>query len=147
MNIKRRGARLFGAIALGVVPLALATPASAASHTATLTVGPVILPSVPVQVCLDSTCTPSTPLVNVTLKAEATTDTAVVLPTLTKSQCPSGQLGAALTITSTDAQATASVKVTATGLGTDGQQKTVVVGPKTVSVGAPGVVASACTTN
>ncbi|MFF3249083.1 hypothetical protein ACFYWY_36375 [Streptomyces sp. NPDC002870] len=146
MNTQRRGARMLGVIALGVLPLALATPASAAPHTATLTVGPVGLPAVPVQVCIDSTCTPSTPMLNVTLKAEATTADSVQPVVLTQLACPAGQLGAALTITS-DTAAGASIKVTATGTGTDGQQKTIVVGPETVTVDVPGVAVSACTTN
>lgn len=146
MNIQRRGARMFGALALGVLPLALATPASAAGHTATLTVGPVVLPAVPVEVCLDSTCTPSTPLLNVTLKAEATTDVDIEPVLLDETACPAGQVGAAIKVTS-DTAAGASIKVTATGTGVDGQPKTIVVGPKTVTVDVPGVVASACTTD
>jgi hypothetical protein len=145
MTAVRRGAKLFGAVALGVLPLAFASPAFADTHTATLSVGPVVLPGLPAQVCIDATCTPSTALLNVGLTAQATTDVTVAPVTLTATSCPVGQLGAAIKVTSATT-VSATVTATATGLGLDGQLHTVVVGPETVSVGPVGVTVSACAT-
>jgi hypothetical protein len=142
----KRGATVLGALVLGVLPLTLASPAFADSHTATLTVGPVVLPAAPVEVCLDTTCTSTESLLNVTLKAEATTTSSVQPVVLTRTDCPAGTLGAGINLSSSVA-ASATVKVTATGTGTDGTVKTVVVGPQTVTVDQPGLVASACTTD
>jgi len=143
MTTLRRGAMMLGALALGVLPLTLASPAFADSHTVGLTVGPVVLPGVPVQVCVDSTCAPSTPMLSATLSAQATVDTTVSPVSLTPALCPAGELGAAIRVSSATT-ASATVEATVTGTGLDGKQVSVTVGPKTVSVGPAGVLVSAC---
>ena len=145
MTILRRGAMTLGALALGVLPLTLASPAFADTHTATLTVGPVVVPGIPVQVCIDSTCAPSVPTLSTTLTAEATVDATVAPVNLTPALCPAGEVGAAIEVSSATT-VSVTIKVTATGPGLDGQQHTTVVGPETVSVGPAGVVLSACAT-
>ncbi|MGP3969653.1 hypothetical protein [Streptomyces sp. 6N223] len=144
MRIQRRGATILGALALGVLPLTFASQAQAAEpHTVSLTVGPVVLPGVPIEVCIDTTCTPTSPLLDVTATAEVTTEATTGL-TLTPASCPDGSLGVAIRASSGTA-ADATVELTVTGTALDGERKELTVGPENIGVDAPGVVISVCT--
>jgi hypothetical protein len=146
MRKQRNGLLTVGALAIGVLPLALASPAVADPHTATLTVGPVILPSVPVELCVDGDCTPESPMANATLTVEATTDGDVQPVVAEVSACPDGELGLAIRATTATA-ASATLTVTVNGTGVDGESRTIVVGPRDVTLDPPGAVASLCTTD
>ena len=146
MKIQRRGAMMLGAIALGVLPLTLASPAFAATHTASLTVGPVALPSVPVNLCVDGTCTPTTALVNETLKVDVTTDASVSPVSIVPALCPAGELGLAVKVSATSASASATITASLSGTALNGQAEQFVVGPETVNLTTGGVVVSACAT-
>lgn len=139
--------RSAAAVAFGTAPLllALATPAAAAPHTATLTVGPVSLPSVlPVKGCVDDDCVTTPALTDVTLTVNATTDTSGDPVVLTSVPCPTGA-GAAITVTTT---VTAKVTIAAqvTGNGPTGPVN-IPLGPKTqtITAGTPGLTVSSCT--
>ncbi len=86
-----------------VVSLAVMQPASGVgtSKTVAATVGPVPVPAVPVQVCVDTTCVTGPAATTVALSASATAaldiNPVVVPPTITPGTCAAGT-GAALVV-------------------------------------------------
>jgi hypothetical protein len=137
-----RKSLLIGA-ALFLALVAFAGTASAAIPIK-LNLGPIPVPSVPLQVCVGSTCTtvenPKT--VSLSIAAEvAKPGLAVVPPTVLPALCPAGKLGLAATVTpgSLGVTVTGSVKVGVNGSG-----------PVTVPVnlnltpGSPPATISAC---
>jgi hypothetical protein len=145
MRIQRRGTAILGALALGVLPLTFASQAQAAEpHTISLTVGPLVLPAVPLEVCIDNACTPtSSPLLDVTATAEVTTD-ATTGVTLTPASCPDGELGVALRASS-DTAADVTFALTLTGTALDGERRELTLGPENIGVDVPGAVIAVCT--
>src|SRR5262249_23486706 len=88
--------------AAGIGATALAGPASADPTTVSVTLGPVAIPAVQVNVCTTSmgtmTCTPTPPATTVALTVSATVDpTALTIPTIVPVPCSNGQ-GEALAV-------------------------------------------------
>ena len=131
-----------GAFAAAV--LAAGAPARA-SNTLTTTVGPLSIPSVPVSICLDSTCVSTPALTSVTIVQTVTVD-GLVLPIVTPGLCPNGGAGVVLTVSSLT-PASATITETVSGVGADGQPFSQTIGPRTVTLGlgGPGFTVNACT--
>ncbi|NYI05345.1 hypothetical protein [Allostreptomyces psammosilenae] len=146
MQRTRRTLRDVAVITATTAPLllALASPAAAEPHTATLTVGPVNLPAVvPVEACIDDLCVSTPEATDVTLRVVATTLTEGQPLELTSVPCPSGH-GAAVTV-STSVTATVTIEALVTGNGPLGPIS-VPVGPRIQTIGAdtPGVTVLSC---
>jgi hypothetical protein len=118
---KRRGALLLGSL-LGAIAL---TGSALADTTITLTAGPVTVPGVPVEVCVNQTDTPeptnecvTTPeALTVALTVVAHVDTPepeVVPPTITPIECPAGTDGVALRVDTGTAETAIGGSVTIT---------------------------------
>ncbi len=103
---------VFAGAVLGA-SLAVAGAAQAEPQSISGSVGPVPVPNVPVQVCVDSTCEQTPALGSVGLTVNAAANGTGVLPTVVPGSCPSGT-GAALVVTGGAAGAvvTGTVKVT-----------------------------------
>lgn len=139
----RRSLRALALVPLTAGVLALGAPAGAAPTTVSATVGPVAIPGVPVNVCVDNgalTCTPTPVSTSVSLTASATVDPAAVTPpTVVPGACSNGQ-GVALVVTTGSAGTLISGAVTVTVNGT----------PTIVPIGLPAsppnqtVIISAC---
>ncbi|WP_225839632.1 hypothetical protein [Streptomyces sp. NK08204] len=133
-------------IAFGVIPLISASPAFATPISTSLTVGPAVLPQVPVSACIDTTCVATPTLTSVQLTATATVDGSITPVVLTPEVCPNGGLGVAVRVTTTQ---TLSVTLSADVSGTtpSGSPVDISVGPKTetITAGTPGALISACT--
>ncbi|WP_055495668.1 hypothetical protein [Streptomyces sp. TP-A0356] len=133
------------AVALGALPFTAPTPAFAASHSVSLTVGPVPVPHVPLSACIDTTCVSTPPLNSVTLSTTATVN-GPALPILTPAPCPNGGRGAAIRISSLT-PTTVTISGSVSGTSSSGQVN-IPLGPvtETITPGTPGVLVSACTT-
>ncbi len=102
-----------GAILAG--GLAMAGPAAAQPQTVSGSVGPVPVPNVPVQVCVNGTCQQTPALSAVALNVSATADPTVgTPPTITPGPCPGGQLGGVLNVNGGSSGATLSGTVSGT---------------------------------
>lgn len=137
-----RKSMLVGA-ALVAALLALSGTASAAVPVK-LSLGPVPVPSVPLEVCVGGTCTSTPPAqsVSLVLTAEAAKPGVVVTPpTITPSTCPGGAVGLAAKVIpgSAGAKVTGSVEVAVNG----GSPVTVPV-DLTLNPGTPPATISAC---
>lgn len=139
--------------ALGLVAMASTAMAGTAGATTvgvSATVGPVVVPEVPVTVCVDNngstTCqsTPSATTVSLAVSASVNSG-AVTLPTVTPGTCPLGSQGIALVVTSgsVGTVVSGSVILTVNGTSTTIPVSVPAVGPnQTVTVSAcasPGV--------
>ncbi|HYX44196.1 MAG TPA: hypothetical protein VE760_04070 [Acidimicrobiales bacterium] len=110
------------AAACSLLSLAVIGPASAVgtSKTVSATVGPVSVPAVPVQICVDTTCAsgPAATTVTLTASAQAALDVnpTVVPPSITPGTCPAGT-GAVLAVNTGSVGATIQglVKLTVNG--------------------------------
>lgn len=118
----------------------MAGPASAQTNTVSASVGPVPVPNVPVEVCVNDDCQTTPALSAVALRVEATADAGGVAPTITIGECPSGT-GVALVVQSAgDAVVSGEV----TGTLPDGSSFSQPIGP--VAIGEGTTTVSACTT-
>lgn len=139
----RRSLRALALVPLAAGMLAFGGPAGAAATTVSATAGPVAIPGVPVNVCVDDgtlTCTPTPASTSVSLTASATVDPAAVTPpTVVPGACSNGQ-GVALVVTTGSAGTLITGAVTVTVNGT----------PTIVPIGLPAsppnqtVIISAC---
>jgi len=144
MSIARWTRKLAPAVAaavLGVLSLAAASPASAA--TVSTSIGPIPVPSVPVSVCVNSSCVTTPAATSITLNATVTAH-GPTLPLITPGSCPAGSTGAAFTIDALGAAITVGGSVSGTSTG--GSSFSIPIGPYTVGASTPGVSVSACTT-
>jgi hypothetical protein len=144
MNKLRRSC-IVTSVAAVVMLIAMSGQAFAVTKTLSASLGPIPLPNVPAQVCIDGTCVSTPALSAVSLKVRATVDVnAGTLPTITPGACPAGQNGLALTIS------TGSASVTVSGLisGTlpTGAPISIPVGPISIGPNAETVTISVCTT-
>lgn len=135
-------------LTLAALPLAAPTAAFAASHSVSLSVGPVPVPQVPVTACVDTACVTTPPLTSVSLTATATVNhgplpLVLLLPTL----CPNGGTGVAVSVTSLQ-PITLTLSGSVSGTTTGGGSVSYPLGPVTETLvpGTPGVLVSACTT-
>lgn len=125
-----------GAPALGAVQLKPAWE----SLSVSVSVGPIDVPDVPVEVCVDGTCASTPDLSSFSLKVTATVDATVDKPTMAVSTC--GAFAGASVTTSTGGTG-ATVVVTVSGTLPDGTPYEQSTGP----VSAPpfsSTTASAC---
>jgi hypothetical protein len=133
---------------LCAIPLALgsSTPAFAATNTVSASAGPVSVPGVPLQVCVNTTCIETTPAAaTVSLDITATAAIADNQLTATSSSCPEGQEGVAITVTAT-LDDTVTIDGEATVTLTTGMTITVPISQsQDISAGPRGVVVSVCT--
>ncbi len=148
MSLSRLGKRMAmttAAVALGALPLAAPTPAFAASHSVSLTVGPVPVPQVPLSACIDTTCVSTPSLNSVTLTTTATVD-GLALPILIPVPCPNGGQGVAISVSSLK-PTTVTVSGSVSGTSSSGPVN-IPLGPVTerITPGTPGILVSACTT-
>lgn len=143
MSIARWCAKLAPAL-LGALSLVAASPASAATVSTTL--GPIPVPSVPLSVCVNSTCVSTPAATSVTLSATVSASGATV-PLIAPGSCPAGSTGAAFTVNTLTA-ATVGISGSLSGTGVDGQPFSIPIGPvsQTLGTGTPGIAVSACTT-
>lgn len=141
---KARRLSLAASIASAAMLLAMSGQALAVQKTISARVGPVPLPSVPAQVCIDGDCQNTPNLQSVALEVSATFDADLgTPPTLNPGTCPAGQTGAVLVITTGTTSATVDGVVTATL--PDGRTMSIPVGPITIGANET-VTISACTT-
>lgn len=94
-------ARSLGVLAGALGALVLAAPANAAPATVSATVGPVAIPGVPLNVCVNAvtlTCTPTAPAATASLTVSVTVNpAALTAPTIVPGACSTGT-GAALVV-------------------------------------------------
>lgn len=113
--------RVFAALSAVVGVAAMAGPAVAAPLMVSATVGPVVVPGVPVNICVNDgtlTCTPTLPATSFALTVSATINPdALTAPTVTPGACSNGQ-GVALVVTTGSAGTIISGSVTVTVSGT-----------------------------
>lgn len=128
--------------------LALAAPASA-DTTIELTVGPVAIPTVPVEVCVNQNdvpvneCveTPPAQTVSLTVIVEVNTpDPVVTPPTVTPIDCPAGTQGVAAQVFTGSAEVTIGASVT---IVVNGQPTTIPI-DEVVALGGQTVTVFAC---
>jgi hypothetical protein len=92
--IKLRSIPLFSAVVFAV---GAASPAFA--NTFSLTVGPIPLSPVPLNVCNGNACSKTPPLGNAKMRLDVTTDDTMALaPRIRPAACPAGQIGEALIV-------------------------------------------------
>ena len=133
------------AIVCSVSGLGLAGSASAIGTTKTVsaTVGPVPIPAVPVQVCVDNTCVDGPAATSVALSVSATAaanvNPTVVLPTITAGTCAAGT-GAVLVVNTGSLGAAIQCSVTLT---VNGRTQTLPISP-TIATPNKTVTVSAC---
>ncbi len=102
-----------GMLAGAGLMLAAAGPAQA--DTVSASAGPILLPNVPVSVCINSNCTKTPDLGSVSIGVSVTVDNIFgVLPVIAPSACPYGQTGLALSVTANTRNTTVSVTVNGT---------------------------------
>ena len=147
MSTRRWFARLAPAVAaaaLGGLSLVAASPASAA--TVSVGLGPIPVPSVPVSVCVNSTCV-STPAATSVALSAAVSVSGVTVPLIESGSCPAGSVGVAFTV-NTLLAATVTISGSLSGTAVNGQPFSIPLGPvsQTLSTGTPGIAVSACTT-
>lgn len=144
---KLRRFSLVTSVAAAVMLIAMSGQALAVTKTVSASVGPVPLPNVPAQVCVDNVCQSTPALTAVSLKVSAKVEVADLvgaLPTITPGTCPQGQTGVALAIKT----GTTSVTVTGLVMGSlpNGAPINIPVGPITVGAMGQTVTISVCTT-
>ena len=114
--------RVTAAVGTFIGVLAL-TGSALADTTLTVTVGPVTVPGVPIEVCVvqgdvpvnECVETPGAQTVTLTVAVQVPTPTLVVVPpTITPAQCPAGTQGVALKVNTGSAGATIGGSVTVT---------------------------------
>ena len=125
-----------------VASLAMTGTALAQAQTVSGSVGPVPVPNVPVQVCVNSTCQQTPALSAVGLSATASADANPTLPTITPGTCASGAGG---TLVIKGGSSTATVTGSVTGALPNGTQFSQPIGPVTVAPNGTTTI-SACTT-
>lgn len=131
---------LAGAVLMG--SLAVTGTALAQSQTVSGSVGPVPVPNVPVQVCVNSTCQQTPALSSVGLTLTASADANAVLPTITPGTCASGVGG---TLVVNGGSSTATVSGSVTGMLPNGSPFSLPIAPVTVAPNGATTI-SACTT-
>ena len=137
------GKSLLVGAAMIMVLLALAGTASAAIPVR-LALGPVVVPRVPVVVCVGGTCTTTPPARSVSLVVTAEASRpglSLTQPTVVPALCPGGRVGLAASVTpgSVGAAIDGSVTVTTTG----GSRVTIPI-DLTLNPGSPPATISAC---
>jgi hypothetical protein len=92
--IKVRAISLWSAV---VFSMGAATPAFA--NTFSLTVGPILLSPVPLNVCNGNACNKTPALGNAKMRVDVTMDdTMALVPRIRPAACPAGQIGEALIV-------------------------------------------------
>lgn len=109
--------------------------------TVSASAGPVTVPGVPVEVCVDDDCQTTPALNTVSLELEVTVDAAAALPTVTPGECDAGT-GVVLLVQSGSDDAVLSGEVS--GTLPDGSSLSEAIEPVTLGQGSTTV--SACTT-
>ena len=125
-----------------VASLAMTGTALAQTQTVSGSVGPVPVPNVPVQVCVNSTCQQTPALSAVGLNATASAAANPALPTITPGTCASGTGG---TLVIRGGSSTATVTGSVTGTLPNGSPFSAPIPPVTVAPGGTTTI-SACTT-
>ncbi|HEU5356214.1 MAG TPA: hypothetical protein VFU65_17205 [Actinocrinis sp.] len=140
----RRLGPAVAAAALATLSLAAAPPASAATISTSL--GPIPVPSVPLSVCVNSTCVSTPAATSITLSATVSAN-GITVPVVEPGSCPAGSIGAAFTANTLTA-ATVTISGSLSGTGVNGQPFNIPIGPysQTLGTGTPGIAVSACTT-
>ena len=133
--------KLSTALLFGVAMSIMGSTASADSSTISASAGPVPVPSVPVEVCVDDDCQTTPALSAVALRVDVTADAEAGVPTITPGVCASGT-GVALDIQSGSDDAVVSGEVS--GTLPDGSPFSQPIDPVTIGQGTTSV--SACTT-
>ena len=128
-------------VLLGMAMFIMGGTAYAEPVTVSASAGPVTVPGVPVEVCVDDDCQTTPALNTVSLDVEVTVDAAAALPTITPGECDTGT-GVALVVQSGSEDAVVSGEVS--GTLPDGSSFSEAIGPVTVGQGSTTV--SACTT-
>lgn len=128
--------------AILVASLAMTGTAMAQSQTVSGSVGPVPVPNVPVQVCINSTCQQTPVLSSVGLTATAVANANPSLPTVTPGTCASGAGG---TLVIAGGSSTTTVSSTVSGTLPDGSPFSQTIAPVTVAPNGTTTI-SACTT-
>jgi hypothetical protein len=105
-------------------------PGPGSTNCVSVTIGPVPVPNVPVEVCINNSCTSTPVLTTLELKVTACAETTVGIPTVTTSHCPRSAVGGGVTITTGGTNAT--VTVTVSGKLPDGTPYSQTIGPTTV---------------
>jgi hypothetical protein len=85
-------------VGVASVLMLFANPGSAAAADFNISLGPIPLPDVPVEICVNSTCVESPELSSIELTATASTS-GIALPVVVPASCPSGQVGVVLNVT------------------------------------------------
>jgi hypothetical protein len=143
--MNRRGFLLVTSVAAATMLFAMSSQALALTKSVSATVGPIPLPNVPVEVCVDDSCQSTPALGSVSLKVTAKADLKVgTLPAITPGSCPPGESGVVLKVT------TGTTKVTVSGnvIGTlpTGAPVNIPVGPVTIGPVNESVTIGVCTT-
>ncbi|MEX2552826.1 MAG: hypothetical protein WD627_07505 [Actinomycetota bacterium] len=142
---KQRGFLLVTSVAAATMLIAMSTQALALTKTVSAAIGPVALPNVPVEVCIDDSCQSTPALRSVSLKVTAKVDLGVgTLPAITPGSCPPGESGAVLKVTTGTTKVTVAGNVTGT-LPT-GAPINIPVGPVTIGPVDESVTIGVCTT-
>ena len=142
---KLRRFSLVTSVAAAVMLIAMSGQALAVTKTLSASLGPIPLPNVPAQVCVDGTCQSTPALSEVLLDVRVRVDVdAGTLPTITPGTCPAGQTGLALVITTGTTGVTVSGSVT--GKLPNGAPINIPVGPITVGAMGQTVTIRVCTT-
>ena len=128
-------------VLLGMVMFLMGGTAYAEPTTVSASAGPVAVPNVPVEVCVDDDCQTTPALNTVSLELEVTADAAGALPTVTPGECDTGT-GVVLLVQSGSDDAVLSGEVS--GTLPDGSSFSEAIGP--VAVGPGTTTVSACTT-
>ena len=111
-------------------------------HTVTVVVGPVIVPTLPVTVCLDLTCVP-VPIATVVAVGLSLTESVTALPpTVTTLPCPAGETGTVEVINSGGAIVAVGGSIFAV---VDGIVDVIPIGPVVLPV-THTIIVSACST-
>jgi len=127
-------------MASAVFMLSLASSAHAADIT--VDVGPVSIPNLPVEACFEEGCI-TTPALSEASASVSITTSGLVIPTITATDCPVGQYGVVLNITSA-VSASAVVTAELTGLLVNCSPYALPLDPVEVTLSTDPVTISAC---
>jgi len=125
-NRPKRTGLLTGAVLLAISGTALAS-------TVSLTLGPLPLPDIPIEVCVDSNCIESPALESASLAVSAVAS-GLTVPVIVPGSCPAAQIGTVLTISSLT-PGNVTIGATLSGTLPTGQAFSQAIGPYTVVFG------------
>ena len=138
MNIRKSAVQL----AAGLLTCAAAVPAFA--DTLSVKAGPIPLQGVPVTVCINNKCESTQPMHSLELGVSISlANNQLVLPAITPSACPAGQIGAAFVVTTLAGGATLGVTI---GGKVDTLDYSKTLGPIPLNAQTRTVTVSACST-